>query len=179
MFLCLTSLRLGKKICNEAKHLPVHELLIALLRCKSDKNLNENPSFKRVLKRLVHWWCQAVERGLEKHLLTQCPDITVSARYHPWMRSSRAKGNRSLTLSLVGRFQSRSGGYINTKSDATLHSLGLVSKQSKIGGRTAIEYSVRLMGKSAEFVQRLCVEQGLRTINFCMDAAMVGEENVA
>ncbi len=41
-----------------------------------------------------------------------------------------------------------------------------------------MEFCVRLLGKAAEFVQKN-VAEGLRTLNFCLDAAMVGEESVA
>ena len=97
--------------------------------------------------------------------------------HHPFTRTSRQKGNRTMTLTLVGRFQARPGGYITTKNEDTMHSLGLVSKKSKLAGRTSMEFCVRLLGKAAEFVQNK-VAAGLRTLNFCLDAAMVGEESV-
>lgn len=161
-----------------AEQIPVHELLVAFLRSRSDRNMNQLVTFKRACKRLVHWWCQSVEQKLEALMLTQCPDVTVSAKYHPFLRGSRAKGNKSLTLTLVARFQARPGGYISTKTEHTMHSLGLVSKGSKIAGRTSTEFCVRLLGKCAGFVQERCLTEGLRTLNFCMDAAMVGSESV-
>lgn len=134
-------------------------------------------TFQRVTKRVVHWWAQSIEQSLEQHFLSQCPDVQVSARYHPFFRSSRAKGNKSLQLSLVSRFQARPGGYVSTKSEVTLHELGIVSTGSKLGGKTAGEYTLRLLGKCSSFVQHRCIDEGLRTLNFCFDAAMVGEES--
>lgn len=176
-YLSFTLGRFQKKVVNMASDLPMHQIALAFLRCRSDKHLNEGHIFKRVLKRVLHWWGQAVEQSLEKLLLSQCPDMTTAARYHPFTRTSRQKGNRTMTLTLVGRFQARPGGYITTKNEDTMHSLGLVSKKSKLAGRTSMEFCVRLLGKAAEFVQNK-VAAGLRTLNFCLDAAMVGEESV-
>ena len=156
----------------------MHELLVAFLRMRSDKHVGEMVAFKRACKRVLHWWGQSVEQSFEKHFLTECPDASLSAKYHPFSRASRAKGNKSLKMTLVARFQARSGGYINTRTEATLLSLGLVSKQSRMASHTSTEYCIRLMGKCAEFVQQHCLEQSLRTLNFCFDAAMVGEESV-
>ena len=169
--------RLQKKIVNMSEELPIHQVLVAILRCRSDRQMSQSTTFRRILKRLVHWWGQSVEEGLEKLLVGSCPDMTVAARYHPFMRSSRQRGNKTLVLTMVSRFQARSGGYISTKNEQTLHELGLVSKQSKMAGRTSMEFCIRLLGKSAQFVQTQ-INEGLRTLNFCLDAAMVGEESV-
>lgn len=153
-------------------------MLLAFLRLRTDRAVAANECFGRVTKRMALIWCQALETSLQQHLLTTCPDCTVSAKYHPFQRSSRAKGNKSLSLSLVGRFQARPSGYVSLKNETTLKELGLVSKQSKLGSKTSFEYTVRLLNKTATFVNDH-VAAGLRVLNVCMDAAMVAEESVA
>lgn len=154
------------------------ELMIALLRLRCDPQVADDALFQRVLKRLVHTWCQCCEEQLEKHFQKTCPDCTISAKYHPFQRSSRAKGNKSLSMALVEKFQCRAAGYVSLKSEDTLKGLGLVSKQSKFGTKTALEYTTRLLSKTSSFLQELC-GSGERVLNFCFDAAMVGEESVA
>lgn len=102
---------------NGGAQIPVHEFMIALLRLRCDPKISEDAVCQRVLKRLVHHWCQAVEEQLPHHLQSTCPDCTLSAKYHPFQRSSRAKGNRSLQMSLVSKFQARSAGYISMKNE--------------------------------------------------------------
>lgn len=163
---------------NGGAQIPVHEFMIALLRLRCDPKISEDAVCQRVLKRLVHHWCQAVEEQLPHHLQSTCPDCTLSAKYHPFQRSSRAKGNRSLQMSLVSKFQARSAGYISMKNEDTLKDLNLVSRQSKLGTKTALEYTTRLLMKTSSWIQNHCNE-GERVLNFCFDAAMVGEESVS
>ena len=169
--------RFQKKVVNAANSLPVHQLLVALLRLRVDDKVSDSVLCKRVTKRLCHIWAQACTSGMTEQFQTSCPDCTLSAKYHPFQRSSRAKGNKSLQLSLVSKFQARSGGYVTLKSEDTLRQLGLVSKDSKLGGKTGLEYCARLLAKTAKFVQDQ-VASGERVLNFCFDSAFVGEENV-
>lgn len=161
-----------------AVKLPVHQLLIAMLRVRNDKGMCDHAVFQRCLRRLIHWWCQSIEQQLEDRLLTTCPDMTIQARYHPWTRTSRQKGNRSMSLHLVQKFAARPSGYITMKGETSLRELGIVSRSSKIATKTSQEFCLRILGKCAEFVQYKCMVEGMRCINVCFDGAMVAQENV-
>ena len=154
-------------------------MIIALLRLRSEsEQMGQTNSFNRVLKRCIHWWTQHVEQNIEFHFLKECPDMTLGAAYHPYLKSSRAKGNKSMQMSLVGRWQARGSGYVSLKGETTLKSLGIISERSRLGETTAMEYVARLLDKTACFVQQK-VSSGLRVLNFCFDAAMVAEESVS
>lgn len=168
--------RFEKKLPNPAHEFPVSDLIVALLRLRCDQSMDENKLFLRITKRLTHTWCQCLESTLKPLLETSCPDPTISAKYHPYHRSSRAKGNKSLMLNVVGKWQARSAGYVTLKSEDSLRKLNLVSENSKFGSRTAMEYVTRMLTKTASFLQQCCHE-GERTLNFAFDCAMVGEES--
>ena len=178
MLLQLSCCRFQKKVCRSAHSLPVHQFLIAFLRLRHDLQLASKPLYIRVLKRLTHVWCQAVERDMEKLFQSTCPDCTMSAKYHPFQRSSRRKGNKSLSMALVNKFQARPGGYISLKYEDSLKSLGLVSQQSQVANKTAAEFCCRMLSKTASWLYQKCHDEGERVLNFSFDAAMVGEESV-
>ena len=80
-------------------------------------------------------------------------------------------------MSLIQRWQARGSGYVTLKGETTLKKLKIVSAESRFAQTTAMEYVARLLEKTASFVQGQ-VSSGLKTINFCLDAAMVAEESV-
>lgn len=168
--------RFEKKICQSAESLPVYQFLVAMLRMRCDSVFADKPLNQRVIKRLCHWWAQACEKDMESHFLSSCPDPTTSAKYHPFSRGARAKGNKSLAMTLISKFQARSGGYVTLRSEDSLKKLGLLSEKSQFASRTALEYCARMLGKTAQFVQEQCEHE--RVLNFAFDQAMVGQESV-
>lgn len=152
------------------------EVIIGMLRLRLDTgNTNvEGPHFS-LMSQLIHLFAQKAETSLEKDLLEQCPDPQVGARVHPFMKTSRLKGNTCLQQSLVNRFASRGGGFVTTK-DMSLESLGIVCKNSKLAVRTSSEFSTRILMKSSEKMEESISTSKL--INFCFDAAHVSEQHV-
>ena len=152
------------------------EIIIGMLRSRLDAgNTNlEGPHFS-LMSRLIHLFAQKAETSLEKELLDHCPDPQVGARVHPFMKSSRMRGNTCLQQSLVNRFASRGGGFVSTK-DTSLVSLGVVCKSSKLAVRTTSEFSTRILMKSADTMAESIASSKL--INFCFDAAHVSEQHV-
>lgn len=125
---------------------------------------------------MVHSWSEKVEQHLETKLLEKCPDPSISAKMHPWTKSSRLKGNKTLEMSLVGRFAARGSGFISTK-DCSLHELGIFPKDNRLGGKTSNEFACRMLMKAADWLATGINESNV--VNFCMDSAFVSEENVS
>ena len=114
--------------------------------------------------------------ALEARALSECPDPTVGNKYHPYMSSSRRKGNKSLRMTVVQRFLCKGAGYVSLKDEKSLSQLGLVSEQSTVASRTATEYVARLLIKAEDFVQKAMAKQHYRSLNFCFDAATFAGE---
>lgn len=154
------------------------DVLIALFRMRVDsQSMDISGPFHRFLKRVVHKWSMRVEEALGGVLTDSCPDPSVSARVHPYMRSSRQKGSPVLKMSLVARFAARGSGYISAKDSPSLGSLGLVSQASSLAARTSNEYCTRFLMKTTQHM-----EQSLKVsnvINFAFDAAFVSEEHAS
>ena len=157
-------------------HMRLSTFVATCLRMRSDRDYWSNLGFRRMTKRLVHFFCQQAEIGMEKSALDTCPDPTVGNKYHPFMLSSRRRGNKALRLNVVQRFLGKGAGYISLKDEKTLYSLGVVSEQSTLANRTASEYVARLLIKSEEHVQKSMEKQHFQTLNFCFDAASFAGE---
>lgn len=150
-------------------------MMIALWRIKGDSgNGNPESTYHKLLVRLCHTFCQAAEQNLETDLLSECPDPTVAMKVHPFLKSSRMKGNRTLELSLVTRFQARGSGFVSTK-DSHLKDLGVLHKDSTLGSRTSSEYACRILHKTTRHMEEAV--QKSKHINVAFDAASVSEEN--
>ena len=172
MFWC----RLTKKLPTTSCEVTIVDILCGLLRMRNDRGCQDtSSSYHSFLKRLVHSWAQRVEQCLEARLMTSCPDPVVGARVHPFMKSARLKGNKSLEMSLVQRFTARGGGFITLK-DTTVSKLGLVPANSSLASRTSNEFTTRMLLKTAEFMKDATDRSSV--INFCFDAAFVSEEHV-
>ena len=176
-FLSIGSTRFQKKLPGTAPDVTLPEILLAMLRLRGDTGNNDPAStFHKLLVRLVHTFSQAAEQQLEKSLLERCPDPTIEARIHPFLSSSRRRGNRALEMAMVSRFVARGAGYVSTK-DMNLSELGVVGAHSTLGSRTSSEFCCRILQKTAEHMES-CVEHS-KTLNIAIDAAMVSEEHVS
>ena len=81
--------RLARKLPEAVdRTMPFSNLLAALLRVRSDKEFWQCLPFRRLLKRGVHLFSQAVDARLSEYLREDCPSPDLAAKYHPYMRSS-------------------------------------------------------------------------------------------
>ena len=64
--------------------------------------------------------CQGAEEGMACQLLEECPIPELAAKYHPYMRASRRRGNKTLEMGLVNKFMCRGGGFVSTKHETHL-----------------------------------------------------------
>ena len=151
-------------------------LLIAMFRSRADKVFLNSLVFNRVLRRLVHLFCQNVELSLERHLTSKCPKDYKSSLPHPHSKTSRLKGNKSLQMSVIERFQTRTSGFVSAK-EMSLHEVGIRDSR-KYGSRTTAEYCCRLLAKGVEFMMKYDQEHEWKTINCCFDMATVSHESV-
>ena len=169
--------RFNRKLPGDSAEASLGDILIALLRMRCDRgNDDVTSTFHKLLRRVAHTWSQQVEKNLESLLQDTCPDPTVNARVHPFTKTARMRGNKSLQMSMVTRFAARGHGFISLK-DSSLFDLGLVSRNSGLATRTANEFTTRILVKTAEFMNTAC--QDSTVINFCFDAAFVSEEHVS
>ena len=166
-------MRFQKKLPCTAQDVTAGEIIISLMRLRG--STSENILAKGFLVRLCHAWAQQIETTMPKVLHINCPDPTIQAKVHPFLRASRARGNKALEMTLLQRFQSRGGGYISAK-DCNLAELGLVSERSQLGTRTCAEFTTRILCKTAEFMQSMFLN--CRVVNFTFDCAFVSEEQV-
>ena len=166
-----------KKLPTDSTEVSACEIMLGLFRMRADGQL-QNPecSFHKFLLGMVHRWSQAIEASIEPKLLSTCPDPNVAARVHPWMKASRTRGNKTLSMSRVHRFTARGSGFISTK-ECSLQNFGLVAKGSTFSNRTTSEYACRLLMKTAEFFE--VASRQSTVLNFCFDAAFVSEEHVS
>ena len=131
----------------------ISHLLIAMFRARGEKLFEGDKMFSRVLRRLVHRFCQAVEVSMEQKMVLTCPkpDSGVIPKVHPHSKASRLRGNKSLQMSLVEQFQTKSNGFVTSKH-MSLQQLGV--KDSKhFGSRTTAEYWCRLLAKNVSFCE--------------------------
>lgn len=162
---------------TDTSDVSITDILCALFRMRLEQGNDDlNSGFHRFLCRTAHAWCQLVENQLEKRLLETCPDPTVGARVHPFMKSARMKGNKSLEMSLCSRFCARGGGFISLK-DTTVSKMGLVPLNSSLATRTCGEFATRTLIKTAEYMKDVSAQSTV--LNFCFDCAFVSEEHVS
>lgn len=160
-----------------ARQIPLSHALVALLRVRSDGTFQKNKVYLRLLRRLIHIFSQNVETGVEMHLLADCPQPSLQEKYHPYMKGSRMKGNRALTLALLSRFHSRGGGFVSAKEETSLRSLGILD-ESHFSNRSATEYCVRLLCKTVSFMGEFSKGPN-KVINCCFDLANVSTEQAS
>lgn len=154
--------------------------LVALLRVRMDPSFMKNKVYLRLMKRMIHIFCQAVERGVESSLLTTCPLPNLEEKYHPFLKKSRMRGSKALCMSLVNRFQCRGGGYVTgSKGDSSLRALG-ISDESSFGHRSALEYCCRLLCKTVNFMEKYQgYSRNTKNVNICFDVASISTEHVS
>lgn len=156
-------------------------MTMLLLRLENE----DNHIFVRVMKRLVHLFCQAVENALVEGetLLDECPDPDLRSKMHPYMRHSRRCGNRAIRETLCKNFLARGGGYVTTRYELSLKKLGIVSPKSSLATLASGEFVARQMDLSIRWVQdyiRACDtrEFGFKVINFVLDESRVAQQQV-
>ena len=172
-------LRFARKLPGPVdRRLPIRWILLAMLRLRGDKQFWQCLPFRRMLKRIVHLFCQGVDAGVTSALLEDCPNPDVAAKYHPHNRASRLRGNKALEMGIVGKFLVRGGGFVTSKTETHLADLGIVKNRTALAQRTSSEYVVRSLVKQAQFVSDVLKLQSLKTINVAVDAASVCHEQV-
>lgn len=172
----INAFRLFRKLPSSlSDEISVSHLLVAMLRIRNE--FHTNKIFMRMLKRLVHIVGQSAELGMEANVVADCPQPSVANKYHPFMVSSRRRGNKALAQSLVARFHSRGGGYVSAKEELNLKQLGIVDQKS-FGSKTASEYCTRVLLKVADFMTGFVSAQKSSVLNLCFDGAMISTEHV-
>ena len=158
-------------------------MTMLLLRVENE----DNKCFTRVLKRLVHLWCQAVENTLVEPefelLLDDCPDPELKTKMHPYMQHSRKCGNRAVRQTLCKNFLARGGGYVTTRYELSLKKLGIVAEHSGLARLASSEFVARqldLASKCLESYFEQCSQQsyGFKIINFTVDESRVAQQQV-
>ena len=172
--------RIHKKLPGPyGEQFPLSWLLVGLFRLRGELQWwTTNVSIQRFTKKMLHCWAQHVEVGVEKSMRSTCPDPTVESRNHPFTLASRRKGSKALQMALVQRFTCKGGGFVTTKGELSLASLGLVQTGSNLGSRTSSEYVARGLLTTCEFCTDYISSARLKVINFAMDAASIGGEHV-
>ena len=155
-------------------------LLVAMFRVRPEGSYLKSLVFQRALKRVMAIFAQAAEVALEACLVEECPKPSGISKAHPWHKASRMKGNKALAMTLCARFCARGGGYItckDMKEDLSLKQLGLSDSKS-FGSRTASEYAVRSLVKTATFMEEYVGSNCSKVLNLCFDCAAVASEHV-
>lgn len=160
---------------------PLSSFLMTLLLLRGEMDYSR--VMKRVLKRLVHLWCQNTEDGLQKALLDECPDPTLKSKMHPFTRHSRRRGNNQLRQQLSRNFLARGGGYVSTRHELTLQKLDLVAPRSKLANLASSEFVARQLMLGSDWLQKHFerVEKdphALKVLNFTLDEARVCQQQV-
>ena len=156
---------------------PLSALLVCFFRLKSDQIFWGQLTYRRIVKRTLHFFSQRAEEAVERALTDECPCPQVGALWHPFTKSSRLKGNKALQLSVISRFMSRGGGFISMKSEARLSELGICNHRTALASKTAGEFCVRALSKAEKHIQQVLDKQeGVKVVNFCMDAASISHE---
>lgn len=173
------TVRLERKLPTTSSDVSWSDVLIAFFRVRPVDAVTKlpEPGFHQVLQRLLHTFAQAVEIGVEKDVTSTCPNPTLAAQIHPFQKHSRMVGNSSFKQSLIQRFMARGGGFISTKNEQTLKDLRVIPFSSNLGTRTSVEYAARVLMKVNKYLSEHTATH--RVINYCFDAAMVGEEHVS
>ena len=168
-----SGLRFARRLTapNVTETMPFSVLVTTCLRMKADPEFWDSLGFRRMTKRIVHFFAQEAEVAIESHTTDVCPDPTLQSKYHPFMHSSRRRGNKALKMALASRFMARGAGYVSLKNDRNLAQLGIVSEKSVFATRTGEEYAARVLMKAESQVAACIQKQKLQTINFCMDGA--------
>ena len=170
-------LRLARKLPEPISHtLAFSSVLLAMMRLRGDRDFWQSVLFRRMLKRSMHSFCQAADAGLSAALLDDCPCPDTASKYHPFMRSSRLRGNKALEMGIVNKFMVRGGGFVSTKTDTFLSDLGIVKQRAALAQRTSGEYVARSLTKQADFLAEVLGKQDMKTINIAVDAASVCHE---
>lgn len=151
-------------------------LLVALFRVRGEKSYLQSELFTRVLRRLVHFFCQCVEVAIEDKMVSKCPKATKPGQVHPHSKASRLKGNKSLQLNVMDRFLTRGSGFVTGK-DMSLHEVGIRDSR-KYGSRTTAEYCCRLLMKGVDYMTQYEKDNSWKTINCSFDMASVSHESV-
>ena len=173
-------LRIARKLPVDVdRRLHFSALLVAMLRLRGDRERWQSLPFRRMVKRAVHIFSQHVDDGLAGSLLEECPLPDVAARYHPYMRGARLRGNKSLEMGLVNKFMARGGGFVTARHEVHLGDLSIISRRSALAQRTSSEYVARNLLKQKDFLEEALKKQVLRTVNVCFDAATVCQEQAA
>eukprot|EP00435_Cladocopium_sp_Y103_P021196 s1017_g5.t1 len=162
------------------KSVSLSHLLIALFRARGEKFYSQDEMLMRVLRRLVHIFCQKVEVSLENAMTSTCPKRSPGeqdqGKAHPHSKASRLRGNKSLQMALVEQFQTKSSGFVTAKH-MSLHEMGVKDSRS-FGSRTTAEYCCRLLAKNVEFFSKYSDMCDWKTLNLCIDMASVSHEYV-
>lgn len=167
-----------RKLPTSSSDVSWSDLIIALWRLRPhDLMVRQGSPVDVLLQRLLHLFAQAVELGVEEDCVSICPDATLAAQVHPYQKQARSLGNTALKQSLVQRFMSRGGGFVSTKNECTLRSLQILPPRSNFGSKTSAEYAARTLIKVNDYLTAATEKH--RVLNFCFDAAMVGEEHVS
>ena len=177
-FLC--DLRFSRKLTapNVSETMPLSVLVTTCLRMRADTVFWDSLGFRRMTKRILHFFAQQAEEAIESHCTDVCPDPTLQAKYHPFLQSSRRRGNKSFKMAPTSRFMARGAGYVTLKNDRNLADMGIVSERSVFATKTGEEYAGRLLMKAESQVAACISKQKLQTINFCMDGASYAGEHV-
>ncbi|CAJ1442941.1 unnamed protein product [Effrenium voratum] len=136
----------------EAAELSVATCLVAFFRARGDGQSHANVAVSRLVRHLVHVFCQHVETQIARRLLSHCPDPSHEARLHPFLGHARRRGSKALELSLIQRFTAKGGGFVSTAGELSLQRLGVVKQGSSLAQRTGSEYVARSLIHTAEFV---------------------------
>ena len=157
---------------------PLHHLIMAFFRARAERAYQSSDVFTRILRRMVHKFCQSVEIAIEPKLMSTCPQPMRGAKLkvHPHSKDSRLRGSKALQMQVIERFQARSAGFVTTK-DMSLMELGVRDGKS-FGARTSAEYCCRLLAKGVEFFSQYEQKTEWKTLNFCLDLASVCHEHV-
>ena len=154
-------------------------ILVAMLRLKNGSTFWQELPFRRLVKRSVHLFSQHVESALPAKVLAECPVPDIGSKYHPYMKASRMKGNRSLEQSLVNKFLVRGGGFVSAKTETLLSDLGIVKQRTAFANRTCTEFVARSLSMTAEYMKKVVEQQSMKTINACFDTARICHEDVS
>ena len=167
-----------KRLPSSAEDIPLSHALLGLLRVRAEQTFQKNKVYLRLMRRMVHIFCQSVEQGVERHLTSNCPQPSLEEKYHPYLKKSRMRGSKALNLALVQRFQARGGGYVSSKEEISLKALGILD-ESSFGNRSAREYCARLLCKTVDFMERFQQRSSNKNVNLCFDVASISTEQVA
>ena len=133
----------------------------------------------RVLKRMIHFFAQQVEDAVMTRSTTVMPPPR-EGKAHPFQKFVRMTGGKSLLRAhLAHRFMVRGGGFVSVKDETTLQQLGLVSKQSSLGTKTASNFAALHLLKSVAVTEAVLNRSPMPVVNFSCDAARVFKQQAS